>query len=428
MKNTLLSFLFFFFLFNSILGQDWFSIVGKSPYPQDVKVYFTGFNGFGKVDVGSIRTTSGGEIDFFTDYHGFCIMKAEGGKAYPLILEHDPVCLEWGDVPKFPCDPENAFYYGKLGDLQYLDSLLIAYKSAPDSLEDKRKLKESLDLAFETFVAEINDAEPLNANAFLLSELMIREVKMVEDAEQMILQKEGILSFVSDHFAVLNKSDYINKLAGAYLEMNKAVFNSDVSIHQAMEYDVDIWVKSLGPVMGEKEVVNFFLLYSMKANRLELASKLADKYIDLVKCEQFVSDKLRPVSMPYTFNVFFGPEFSSVRSLDQFQGIQKVLALFSTECPASVAAITGLYDFVTENQIRLPVILVPDYEMEGELAVLVEEKAPFGLQTGFKTGSSLMLGAGIKQLPAFMVLDRKNLLQEIFYDLDGLKALLKGSE
>ena len=73
----------------------------------------------------------------------------------------------------------------------------------------------------------------------------------------------------------------------------------------------------------------------------------------------------------------------------------------------------------------MPVILVPDYALEGELGTLVEEKAPFSLRTGYKYGGPLMQGAGIKQLPAFMVLDRQNLVKEVIYDLELLKEKIK---
>jgi hypothetical protein len=115
-----------------------------------------------------------------------------------------------------------------------------------------------------------------------------------------------------------------------------------------------------------------------------------------------------------------------VYNLDQFSGMSKVLALVSTDCPASVAAVSGLYEFLMENQIRLPVILVHEVEPEGKLAGLLAEKAPFGLQTGFQTGSTLMFGAGVEQLPAFMLLDRNNLQQQIIYDLDDLKQTIGG--
>lgn len=427
MKNILLSLLIGFFYLHSLTGQDLISIVGKSPYPQNVKVFFTGFNGFENLDLGSIRTMPGGEIDFFTDYHGFCTIKAEGYKSYPLILQHDPVCIEWGDIPTFTCEPENEAYYKYLSGLSYADSLLQVFLSTGDSL-NKIKSREELSGLLESQISREADANAPFAEVFMQAEIRLRRAKMLEDKDQMAIWKEDILLFIDAHYDALYNSHYIAKLAGAYLEMNQIVFERDAGLQQAMEYDIDLWMTRLGPTMGEREVVDFFLAYCMKTDELDLASTLVAKYIDYVKCDQYVSSKLRPLSMPYTFNVFFGPQFSNVRSLDQFQGIRKVLALFSTECPASVAAVTGLYAFVTENQIRLPVILIPDYELEGEMGVLIEEKAPFGLQAGFKTGSSLMTGAGIKQLPAFMVLDRNNLLEEVFYDLEMLKNMLKGDD
>jgi hypothetical protein len=427
MKNILLSLLIGFFFLHSLSGQDLISVVGKSPYPQNVKVYFTGFNGFEKLDLGSIRTMPGGEIDFFTDYHGFCTIKADGYKSYPLILQHDPVCIEWGDIPKFTCESENEAFYKYLSGFSYTDSLLRVFLSTNDSL-NKIKSREELSSLLESQINQVSGGDAPYAEVFMQAEIRIRRAKILEDKDQMDIWKEDILAFIDAHYDALYNSHYMAKLAGAYLEMNRIVFDADVGLQQAMEYDIDLWMTSLGPSIGEREVANFFLAYCMKTDELELASTLVAKYIDYVKCDQYVSSKLRPLSMPYTFNVFFGPQFSNVRSLDQFQGMRKVLALFSTECPASVAAVTGLFAFVTENQIRLPVILVPDYELEGEMGVLIEEKAPFGLQAGFKTGSSLMTGAGIKQLPAFMVLDRNNLLEEVFYDLEVLKTMLKGDE
>ena len=50
-------------------GQDFISIKGKSPFPDGIRVVFTGYEGLNKVDLGSIRATAGGEVDYFTDYH-----------------------------------------------------------------------------------------------------------------------------------------------------------------------------------------------------------------------------------------------------------------------------------------------------------------------------------------------------------------------
>jgi hypothetical protein len=87
-----------------------------------------------------------------------------------------------------------------------------------------------------------------------------------------------------------------------------------------------------------------------------------------------------------------------------------------------MAALTGLYDFMFEKQLRIPVILIPNGEHEASIQALLKREAPFGLQAGAKTGNSLMLGAGVKQLPAFIILDDKNLLKTIHYGLTPLKA------
>jgi len=427
MRNIIVTILLSFLLFTPLSGQDWISIVGKSPYPQGVKVFFEGYEGFNKIDVGSIRTGAGGEIDYFTDYRGFCKLKAEGMKTYALILEHDPVCLEWGKVPKFPCDPENEYFYGIMPKIFSLDSMYLAYRAENDSAERIRLFNE-LDAEFLNFSQELLDGEPLNANIFLQAEFVLRRTKMVADAEQMTGWKKHIFGFISDHYDILYHSDYIGKLAEAYVAMNNDVFKSDLSIQQAKEYDVDEWITHLGSRMGESEIVNFFLVHFISKGELEVASNLLVKYSDYVKCDLYVSENTRPASMPYSFNVFGGPEFSKVYSLDQFAGISKILVLFSTECPASIAAVTGLYSFMSEKQIRMPVIMAPNVQPEGELAELLAEKAPFGMQTGAKMGNAIANGAGVKQLPAFMILDRNNLLQEIIYDLDQLKGVIGGEE
>ena len=94
--------------------------------------------------------------------------------------------------------------------------------------------------------------------------------------------------------------------------------------------------------------------------------------------------------------------------------------------PASAAAVVGFYSFMSSNQIRKPVILVPSDGEMNELSELIKKEAPFGMQSGMKTGSGLMLGAGVKQLPAFIMLDSRNLLKKIYYDLNELKSDLVG--
>ena len=427
MKKVLLSFLTFFLLLNFLCAQDWISIIGKTPYPQGTKVYFTGYEGFNKLDLGSIRTSANGEIDFFTDYHGFCTMSAEGMKSYSLILEHDTVCIDWGNEQKFSCDPENVYFYRKMPEMLRLDSMYDAYLTENDSLQKVHlftKMKET----FGNSETMLSRESSVHANVFLQAELSIRRIRIVEDGEQMASSKDDMLNFISDNYGILNHSNYLTKLAAAYLDMNKFVLKSETSLRQAIEYDVDVWVTRLGTEMTEKEIVNFFLIHFVKNDESEAASDVVVKYGEFVKCEQWVGATLRPTTMPFTFSVFGGPDFSKVYNLDQFFGISKILAMYSTECPASVAAVAGLYAYMSEKQIRMPVILVPDAEPEGELAELIVEKAPFGLQTGVKTGGSLMLGAGIKQLPAFMILDRNNMQEEIIYNLDDLKRRIGGEE
>ena len=115
-------------------GQDDISIVGTSPYPEGTKVFFEGYQGFEKVELGSIRITLNGEIDYFTDYHGYCIMSAVGLPSWPLILAHDTTCLEWDSIPSFPCDPENEYFYKMKPSLLKLDSLLSGLRASNDSL------------------------------------------------------------------------------------------------------------------------------------------------------------------------------------------------------------------------------------------------------------------------------------------------------
>jgi hypothetical protein len=124
--------------------------------------------------------------------------------------------------------------------------------------------------------------------------------------------------------------------------------------------------------------------------------------------------------------VFGGEDFSRVYNLDQFSGMPKILAMVSTDCPASVAAVSGLYEFMMEKQIRIPVILIHEVAPAGKLGDILADKAPFGLQAGMQTGGTLMFGAGVEQLPAFMMLDRNNLQQKIIYDLEEIKQLIGG--
>ncbi len=425
MKNSISYLLAFLLLISNVAAQDIISIVGKSPYPPNVKVYFEGYEGFSKTDLGYIRSSATGEVDYFVSYNGFCIMKADGHPAYPLILEYDPVCLEWSNPPNFPCDPENEYYYKMLPQFLSLDSAYANLKYATDSLE-KVNFRQTLESKFTDVEGVLSSGPSLHAKTFLEAELLIHRCRIVNDGGLMAQRKENIHGIIELHYEAFYPSNILMKLAEAYLEMNYAVFENRESLKQAMLYDVDTWVKMLGPMMGEKEVVDFFLIHFVKKEELGIAADLVANYADLVKCEQFVGGKRRPATMPYSFSVFGGPDLSKVYNLDQFYGISKILAVYSTECPASVAAVAGLYAFMAEKQIRLPVILSPGNEPEGELADLISKKAPFGLQLGVKTGSAVAQGAGVKQLPAFLFLDEKNLLKEIIYDMNELKTTLAG--
>lgn len=407
--------------------QDLIGIEGKSPYPQGVMVQFTGFEGFSKTDLGEIRSTPGGNIDYFTAYHGYCMMGSGGMPAYPLILLYDPVCLEWADPPRFPCDPENEFYYSFLREYDHFDSLHAMYLNETDSLL-KDSLFKVLDSALVPVGEKLEDAETLDAVVYMQAELLLRKSLLVKDGAGLAAAKEVILEFIRAHFDVLYHSDYSIKLAGAYLRMNRTVFTSRLSLNQAMEYDVDTWVKELGVKYGEREIVDFFLIHFSLMEERGIVANLMEKYGELVKCELYVSSKTRPLSMPYSFNVYGGKDFQRVFSLDSYVGISKVLAMYSTDCPASVAAMTGLYQMVSENHVRMPVIMLPETEPAGELAELMKQSAPFGLQSGVKFGSAIISGAGVKQLPAFMILDRNNLQQEIIYDFGALKLFLTGDK
>ncbi len=427
MKTNFIFLLIMFSLASIVRGQDLIGIEGKSPYPQGVMVEFTGFEGFSKTDLGGIRTTPGGEIDYFTEYHGYCMMSSEGMTAYPIILQYDPVCLEWSDTPQFPCDPENEFYYSFLREYDHFDSLHTMFLAETDSLL-KDSLFRILQTGLDPVKNKLSEAESLDAVVYLKAEILLRESLLVMDGAGLAGTKENMLDFIRKHFDVLYHSDYTIKLAGAYLAMNRAVFSSRISMNQAMEYDVDTWVKELGDQFGEREVVDFFLIHFALMEEREIVANLMEKYGELVKCELFVSSKTRPAGMPYSFNIYGGKDFQRVYSLDSFVGISKVLAMYSTDCPASVAAMTGLYQLVSENHVRMPIIMLPDTDPEGELAELMKQSAPFGLQSGVIFGSAIISGAGVKQLPAFMILDRNNLQQEIIYDFGALKLFLTGDK
>lgn len=424
-KSALLTFIALSFFF-STSAQDWISIVGKSPYPHGVMVQFTGYNGFEEIDLGSIRTTQGGAIDYFTDFHGRCMISAEGMPSYFLILEHDPICLEWGSQQPFTCDPENEYFYNTSFELDHIDSLFTVYEKADSA--GKEMAFQGLDDAIQHLYEEVSLSSVKHARVYMLSELLIRRAKLATNTDQLTLWKSEMLGYAEENYDILSRSDYLGNLAMGYLEMNSTVMNSDISVRQAMEYDVNTWVERLGARAGEREMLDFFMIRFLESGDAGMASLLASKYNDYIRCEQFVSSKLRNTGMPYTFNVFGGDNFSRVYSLDQFSGMPKVLAMVSTDCPASIASVSGLYEFLMEKQIRMPVILVHEVEPEGKLADILSDKAPFSLQTGVKTGGTLMFGAGVVQLPAYMILDRNNLQQQIIYDLEELKQVIGGDD
>jgi len=406
-------------------GQDFISIKGKCPFPANSMVSFEGYQGFEIVDLGEIRISADSIIDYFTDYHGYCLMKVKGSPSMPLILDHDPTCIEWDSLPGFPCDPENKFYYEMRTRFMSLDTLVPMYLNSNDSLE-QISLKKSIHNQIEKTGLVLDGQTSLCASVLLKAELMIIESSLVENAEGMGEHKVKITDFIDAHYDQLLHSDMLTSLAIAYTDMNRKVFTNPLSTQQAIIYDVGEWVNMLGPRMGEKDVINFFLVQCSKQGDKEIASILVAKYIDIVKCEQYVSSNTRPTNIPYSFSIFGGPDLSRVKTLDQFQGISKILAVYSTECPATIAAVVGLYSFMGENQIRMPVILMPDNVDEGPLNEIVKKQAPFGMQTGMKTGGGFMQGAGVKQLPAFIILDERNLLKKIYYDFNELKAELLG--
>jgi hypothetical protein len=353
------------------------------------------------------------------------MMSAEGMPSYFLILEHDPVCLEWGKSQPFTCDPENSYFHESTIRLAGIDSLFAEYELAADSAAKETSYQLTLDEIQRSY-DEVSASTIPHARIYLLAELLIQRSKLVRDVDQLASWKTEMLDFADQNYDILARSDYLGNIAMAYVGMNKDVMKSEISRRQAMEYDVETWIDILGAKAGTKEMIDFFIIRLLNSGEASTSARLVSKYNDYVRCELYISSKLRNPNMPYTFNVFGGENFDRVYNLDQFSGMSKVLALVSTDCPASVAAVSGLYEFLMENQIRLPVILVHEVEPEGKLAGLLAEKAPFGLQTGFQTGSTLMFGAGVEQLPAFMLLDRNNLQQQIIYDLDDLKQTIGG--
>lgn len=402
-------------------AQDFISIVGSVPYPVSTKVYFEGYEGFSPEDLGNIRVSDNGEIDFFTDYHGYCKMHVPGQTAWPLILEYDPTCLEWKGGFSFACDPENEVFYKFLPALDYNDSLLLAFRNSSDSLE-LIELRAQLDIDLNELGDKLNSLNNSPAGIFLKGEFLIHNANATDSLNSIAIVKEEILLFVQEHYEQLYHSDYLIRLARAYTDMNKRGFSRQETAKAASIYDVGEWHKTLSPLMEERAIIDFFMEDFLADGNIGVAADLAEKYAEIVKCEQYVNTKLRPATMPYSFNVFGGADMSKMYALDQFSGMPKILALYSAECPASIAALAGLYEFVKEKQLRVPVILTPDGEIDPQLIKLLQKVAPFGLQTGAKTGGSLMMGAGIKQLPAFIVLDRNNLLKDIYYDLGSLKT------
>jgi hypothetical protein len=413
----------------SLHSQDFISVIGSVPFPTGTKVYFEGYEGLRTMELGNIRVDDSGRIDYFTSYHGYVSMYAEGKSksTWPLILEYDPVCLEWNEAFSFPCDPENEFFYNRISGFELLDSLIKAYSEATDSLETLI-LREKLQQSLVKFPGKIMSEKPLSAVIFLEGEFLIRRAAVVETGEDMAFIKPQILDFITDNYDVLYHSDMMIRLGRTYVGMNEHIIqNSDV-LNQAVLFDISEWLNKPGLSLIDKEVVDFFLVDFLRDGKTDMAAMLAETYPDIVKCEQYVGATPRPSQIPYTFNVFGGEDLNKMYSLDRFHGISKILALYSTECPASVAAVAGLYDFMGEKQIRIPVILVPNGVQEGELAELLQKEAPFGLQTGQKIGSSLIQGAGIKQFPAFIILDEGNLLKEVYYGLADLKSFLAGND
>ncbi len=427
MRQKAILLLFILLPFTGLISQDLISIVGSVPYSAGTKIYFDGYEGLRTIELGSIRVDNSGEIDYFTSYHGYATMHAEGKSSWPLILEYDPVCLEWNEVFSFPCDPENEFFYSKINAFASLDSLIKAYSEVTDSLKTLM-LKEKLQQSMEKFPEIIASEESLNAVIFLEGELLIRRAAVVETGEDMAIIKPQILDFINNNYDVLYHSDMMIRLGRAYVGLNEHIIQDRDVLNQAVLFDVSEFLNGPGLSLGGKELIDFFLTDFLRNGKTDMAALLAETYPEIVKCEQYAGATARPSQIPYSFNVFGGEDLNKMYSLDRFYGISKILALYSTECPASIAAVAGLYDFMGEKQIRLPVILVPNGEQDGELAELLRKEAPFGLQTGLKTGSSLIMGAGITQLPAFIILDERNLLKEVYYGLGDLKPVLAGDD
>lgn len=427
MKKSIFYIIILGFLANSLGAQDLISIEGVSPYPAGTKVFFEGYDGFNKIDLGSIRTTAEGGINYFFEFHGYCTMSSDNEPSYPVIMEYDPVCIEWDKEEKFTCEPENEYFYQMLPGLNTLDTLIENYISTTDSAQ-KILHGQQLKLSFDEFETLLANAPEVNARVILQAELLLRKAEAVDSVEMMAKLKEDIMALSVNEIDILRRSDLLMRMSEAYFEMNYKLMAERAGLSLALLYDVDTWVNSLGPILGERGMLEFFLLYFATAQQQDVIAGILEKYIDKVSCEQYVSNNLRPANMPYTFSVFGGPDFSRVYNLDQFYGMPKVLALYSTDCPASVAAIAALYVFMTEKQLRIPVILVPGNEPEGELAELLTEKAPFGMQAGVKTGNSLIFAGGVKQLPAFMMLDRNNLREDVIYDYKILQKHLSGEE
>ena len=413
----------FLLLVSSAFSQDLISIVGRSPFPADTKVVFTGYEGFRSAELGSTRVTSGQQIDYFTSYHGLCMMSAEGYPEYALILENDPTCIEWDSIPSFPCDQENPILYARLQALDTIGSQVAAWQESTDSLEKADLLiaiKQSIDHCREG----ISSSAHSKAGLYIEASLMAMEAALVTLPATMGDQKSAILDFVGRNFQTFYHSDRLITLSDAYVGMNRHVFSSEISAAQASVYDVEQWISALEGMMPARDIVEHFLMLFAKMGETDVLAQLLEAQAGNFECEQYVGNTKRPANMPYTFSVFVGPDLGREYTLDQFTGMKKILAMYSPDCPASIAALVALYGYMSANQVRIPVILVPDNELEEPLKSLVMDKAPFGMQTGMKMGGSLMMGAGIQQLPAYIILDQRNLLSDVFYSFSELKAYL----
>jgi len=415
--------LIFVLLVSSAFSQDLISIVGRSPFPPETKVVFTGFEGFRPTELGSIRVTSGQQIDYFTSYHGLCMMSAEGYPEFALILENDPTCIEWDSLPSFPCDQENIILYAQLPALDTISSWLSAWRESTDSLI-KADLQNMIGQSIEQCRKEVESTAGGKAGLYIEASLKAMEAAMVTVPAIMGDHKSEILDFIGGNFQALYHSDRMITLSEAYVNMNKQVFSSEMSATQASVYDVEQWISALEGMLPAREIVEHFLLMFAKMGEADVLAQLLEAQAGNFECEQYVGNTKRPANMPYTFSVFVGPDLGREYTLDQFTGMKKILAMYSPDCPASIAALVALYGYMSANQLRIPVILVPDNELEDPLKSVVREKAPFGMQTGMKMGGSLMMGAGIQQLPAYIILDQRNLLSDVFYSFSELKAYL----